>query len=51
MLSSDEPQAIDMLIARAALAPSRVAAALVRLELQGWARLLEGQRWVRVGRA
>jgi DNA processing protein len=51
MLSSDEPQAIDTLIARAALAPSQVAAALVSLELQGWARLLEGQRWVRAGRA
>jgi DNA processing protein len=51
MLSADEPQAIDVLIARAVLPPARVAAALVALELAGWVRPLEGQRWMRVGRA
>jgi DNA processing protein len=51
MLSADEPQAIDTLIARAVLPAARVSAALVTLQLAGWVRPLEGQRWMRVGRA
>jgi DNA processing protein len=51
LLSADEPQAIDTLIARGVLPAARVAAALVTLELGGWVRPLEGQRWMRVGRA
>lgn len=51
LLTVDEPQPIDALIARAARPPARVAAALVALELGGWVRLLPGQRWVRVERA
>jgi DNA processing protein len=51
LLSTDEPQPIDALIAQASLAPARVAALLVALELGGWVRPLEGQRWVRVGNA
>jgi len=49
MLTPDEPQHIEQLIARGGLEPSRVAATLVALELGGWARQLTGQRWVSVG--
>src|SRR3989442_1272730 len=49
MLTPDEPQHIEQLIAGGGLEPSRVAAALVALELGGWARQLTGQRWVSVG--
>src|SRR5881409_1622314 len=38
MLTPDEPQHIEQLIARGGLEPSRVAATLVALELGGWAR-------------
>ena len=55
MLRPDEPQHIEALIARSATNPARVAATLLALELGGWARQLEGQRWVsvavRAGRA
>ena len=51
LLSTDEPQGIDAVIAQAALPPARVAALLVGLELAGWVRPLEGQRWLRVGSA
>lgn len=46
LLSVDEPQHLDALIARAQRAPARVAANLLRLEMAGWARQLEGQRWI-----
>jgi DNA processing protein len=49
MLTPDEPQHIEQLIARGGLEPARVAATLVALELGGWARQLTGQRWVSVG--
>lgn len=50
MLKPDEAQHIEALIARSASNPARVAATLVALELGGWARQLEGQRWVSVAR-
>lgn len=43
-----EPRHVEALIADAALPPARLAAALVALEVGGWARQLEGQRWVAV---
>ncbi len=46
LLRPDEPLHIEALITRAELPPARAAAALVGLELGGWARQLEGQRWV-----
>ena len=46
LLRPDEPLHIEALITRAELSPARAAAALVGLELGGWARQLEGQRWV-----
>jgi DNA processing protein len=45
-LRTDEPLHIEALIVRAELPPARAAAALVCLELGGWARQLEGQRWI-----
>ncbi len=48
LLTPEMPQHIEALIARGNASPARVAAALVTLELQGWARQLDGQRWVRV---
>ena len=48
LLMRDEPQHIEQLIARGGLDPARAAAALVALELHGWARQLEGQRWLAV---
>ena len=38
-----------LVIVRCGLAPARVGATLVSLELAGHARQLEGQRWVAVG--
>jgi DNA processing protein len=46
LLTPDEPQHIEELIARSGLAAGRAAAALVALELHGWVRQLAGQRWV-----
>ena len=46
LLRSDEPIHIETLITSAEISPSRAAAALVGLELGGWARQLEGQRWL-----
>jgi DNA processing protein len=46
LLRPDEPQHIEMLIARTGSTPGRVAAALIALELNGRARQLDGQRWV-----
>jgi DNA processing protein len=48
-LSVDEAQHIERLIARAGVDAARAAAALIALELAGWARQLAGQRWVAVG--
>src|SRR5216110_1458479 len=49
LLTLDEPQHIERLIARGGLEPARVAATLMALALGGWARQLAGQRWVSVG--
>jgi DNA processing protein len=49
VLTTDEPQQIEQVIGRSGLAPSRVGATLVSLELSGRARQLEGQRWIAVG--
>jgi len=46
LLRSDEPIHIEALITGAEISPARAAAALVGLELGGWARQLEGQRWL-----
>ena len=48
-LMADEPQQIEHVIARSGLAPSRVGATLVSLELAGRVRQLEGQRWAAIG--
>lgn len=48
---SAEPQHIEALLLRGGGDVGRVSAALVALELGGWARQLEGQRWVRAPRA
>jgi len=48
-LTADEPQQIEHVIARCGLAPSRVGATLVSLELAGRVRQLEGQRWAAIG--
>jgi DNA processing protein len=48
-LVTDEPRHIEDVIARCGMAPARVGATLVLLELAGHARQLEGQRWVAVG--
>ncbi|MBI4636147.1 MAG: DNA-protecting protein DprA [Candidatus Rokubacteria bacterium] len=48
MLPADESLHIEQVIARGGLPPGRVAAVLAALELGGWARQLEGQRWVSV---
>ena len=46
LLTPDEPQHIEQLIARGGLDPARAGAALVVLELNGWVRQLTGQRWI-----
>jgi DNA processing protein len=46
LLASDEPRQIDDLIGRGIADASQVSAALVALEIAGWARQLPGQRWV-----
>jgi DNA processing protein len=48
VLKPDEPLHIEQLTNLVALAPGRLASALVALELAGRARQLEGQRWVAV---
>jgi DNA processing protein len=48
-LSPDEPHHIEDIIARRDGDAAGVAAALVALELGGWARQLAGQRWVATG--
>ena len=49
LLSVDEPQHIERLIARAGTNAARVGAILTSLELGGWARQLAGQRWIAAG--
>ena len=49
LLSADEPQHIERLIARAGVDAARAGTALIGLELAGWARQLAGQRWVATG--
>jgi DNA processing protein len=49
LLSVDEAQHIERLIARADVDAARVGTALIGLELAGWARQLAGQRWVATG--
>ena len=46
LLTMDEAQHIERLIARAEMDAGRVGAILTSLELGGWARQLPGQRWV-----
>lgn len=46
LLAMDEPRQIDELIERGIADASQVSAALVALEIAGWARQLPGQRWV-----
>jgi predicted Rossmann fold nucleotide-binding protein DprA/Smf involved in DNA uptake len=48
-LAADEPQHIEDVIVRCGMAPARVGATLLSLELGGRVRQLEGQRWVAVG--
>ena len=48
LLRPDDPQHIDDLIERSGLSPTRLAADLLALELEGRARQLTGQRWVAV---
>lgn len=48
LLTADEPQHIERLIARGGFEPARAATTLLALELQGWARQLAGQRWVSI---
>lgn len=49
LLTADEPQHIERLIARSGLEAARVGAMLIGLELEGWARQLPGQQWVARG--
>jgi DNA processing protein len=49
LLSVDESQHIERLIARAGVDAARAGTALIGLELAGWARQLAGQRWVATG--
>jgi DNA processing protein len=46
LLTPHEPLHIERLLAASALSPGHLARALVRLELAGRARQIEGQRWV-----
>jgi DNA processing protein len=48
VLSVDEAQHIERLIARTEIDAARASAALTALELTGWARQLGGQRWVAI---
>ena len=48
-LTVDEAQQIELVIARCGLAPARVGATLLSLELAGRVRQLEGQRWIAIG--
>jgi DNA processing protein len=46
LLTSDEAQHIEQVIARAGMDAARTGAILTTLELGGWARQLGGQRWI-----
>jgi DNA processing protein len=46
LLATDEPRQLDELIAHGGADAPQVSAALVALEIGGWARQLPGQRWV-----
>jgi DNA processing protein len=46
LLTPHEPLHIERLLAASALSPGHLARTLVRLELAGWVRQMEGQRWV-----
>lgn len=46
LLSTDEPQHIERLIARSGVDAARATAILTALELEGLARQLGGQRWI-----
>ncbi len=46
-LLGEDPVSIDRLIAAGGLGPGRTSAALVALEVTGWARQMPGQRYVR----
>jgi DNA processing protein len=48
LLTGDEPQHIERLIARAGVDAARAGVALIALELAGHARQLAGQRWVAI---
>jgi DNA processing protein len=48
LLDAEEPRDIEAVIAGAGGEAPRVAAALVALEVEGWARQLPGQRWVSI---
>jgi DNA processing protein len=50
LLDADRARQIDELIADGNVDAARVGAALVALELGGWARQLPGQRWIAAGR-
>jgi predicted Rossmann fold nucleotide-binding protein DprA/Smf involved in DNA uptake len=49
LLTVDEAQHIERLIARAGMSAARVGAILTALELGGCARQLAGQRWIALG--
>jgi DNA processing protein len=49
LLSVDETQHIERLIARSDVDAARAGSALIALELAGWARQLGGQRWMATG--
>jgi DNA processing protein len=49
LLTPDEAQHIERLIARAGMDAARTGAILTCLELGGWARQLGGQRWIATG--
>jgi predicted Rossmann fold nucleotide-binding protein DprA/Smf involved in DNA uptake len=49
LLTVDEAQHIERLIARAGTNAAKVGAILTALELGGWARQLAGQRWIALG--
>lgn len=51
VLRDDEPRSIEDVIARSGVSAAAVSAALLSLELAGWARSLPGQRWVRAALA
>jgi DNA processing protein len=47
-LTPDEPLHIEQVIERSGISVARAGAALLALELGGWARQLTGQRWIAV---